>query len=194
PTPSPIARAGLRSRPSRAPLAPAPLNCPCPYCRWRAARQKSAAPELDFIPKKQSAGLIAQNAGGCFLLTRLPRLRLYDSRRDEEDQLLVRAVHRLVFEQVAQPRNASEQGHLLVVDGIAGLDHAADDHGSAIGDQHLRCRLLGHQGGVAIDLAPKVRSRVLHIYVEENGVLNRDLRSNGQTQERVDIGGRGGTV
>jgi len=114
-------------------------------------------------------------------------LCLDDARRDEEDQLLVRAADGLVLEQVAEPRNAPEQGNLCHVDRVAGLDHAADNDRAAVGDQNLRGRLLRDQGRVATDRVSKVRSRVLDVHVEEDCVFDRDLRRNRKPQEGVDV-------
>jgi len=50
----------------------------------------------------------------------LPLLCLDDSRRDEEDQLLIGGADRRVFEQVAQHRDISQQRHLRDVDRVLG--------------------------------------------------------------------------
>src|ERR1700680_1354839 len=60
-------------------------------------------------------------------------LGLNDSRRDEEDQLLVRGINLCVTEQIAQDRNISQQGHLRDIDGVLRLDDAANHHRTAIG-------------------------------------------------------------
>src|ERR1017187_7979810 len=91
--------------------------------------------------------------------------------RDEEDQLLVRAAHRLMLEQVAQPRNASEQWHLRNADRVAGLDYAADDNRAAVSHQNLRGGLLRDQGRVARDFMTKVGGRVFHVHVQEDGAF-----------------------
>jgi hypothetical protein len=42
-------------------------------------------------------------------------LRLNDSRRNEEDQFLIRSAHLRVLEQVAEVRDVAERHHWLVV-------------------------------------------------------------------------------
>src|SRR5262249_27967753 len=111
-----------------------------------------------------------------------------DSRRDEEDQLLIRRLNRPVFEQVAEVRDISEQWHLRNVERVGGLDDAADHDRAAICDQDLSGRLLGNQGRVAIDRFAEIRRRVFHVHVQEDRAFRRDLRSHSQAQERVDIG------
>src|ERR1700679_1932346 len=78
------------------------------------------------------------------LLSRTLRLvlRLNNSRRDEENQFLVRSAHLRVLEQVAEVRDVAEQRHLVDVDGVLGLDDAADHDRAAIGHEDLRGGLL----------------------------------------------------
>lgn len=118
-------------------------------------------------------------------------LCLDHSRGDEEDQFLVRALHRLMLEEVTEPRNAAEQRNLLNRYGIARLDDAADDHRSAIGDQDLRGRLLGDQSRVALNVMAEVGRRIFHVHVEEDRILGRDLRNHRQPQKGVHVGDRG---
>src|ERR1700724_1128538 len=80
-------------------------------------------------------------------------LGLNDPRSYEENQLLVRCADGGVFEELAQPWNAAQQRNLGHVDRVVGLNDAANDHRTAVGDQHLRGRLLRDQRGVAIDCA-----------------------------------------
>lgn len=51
--------------------------------------------------------------GGCFAANSRVKLRLHDSWRQEENQLLVAGLHCLVFKEVAQPRDAPEERHLV---------------------------------------------------------------------------------
>src|SRR5882762_3003986 len=60
-------------------------------------------------------------------------LGLNDSRRDEEDQLLVRGMNLGVTEQITQDRNIPQQRHLRDVDGVLRLDDAANHHRASIG-------------------------------------------------------------
>src|SRR6202158_4188792 len=55
-------------------------------------------------------------------------LCLNDSRRDEENQLLVGGVDHRMLEQVAQDWNVTQQWHLRNVDRVLRLNHAADYH------------------------------------------------------------------
>src|ERR1039458_10308920 len=66
----------------------------------------------------------------------LALLCLNDSRRDEEDQLLVRRIHLRMLEQVSQERDISQQRHLADIDRVLRLDHATDHHGTGIGHQY----------------------------------------------------------
>jgi hypothetical protein len=58
------------------------------------AKTQSAESEFPQIRRLLPANLVAE-------------LRLDYSRRDEEDQLLAGTAHLLVFEQIAEPRNAA---------------------------------------------------------------------------------------
>src|ERR1700737_4448761 len=93
-----------------------------------------------------------------------------------------------MLEQVAKPRNASEERNLSNADRVISFNHATDYHRSTVSDQYLGGGLLGDQGWVAVNLMPKVRRGVFNIHVEEDGVLDRNLRSHGQLKECVNIG------
>src|ERR1700689_1569769 len=118
------------------------------------------------------------------------QLRLNDSRRDEENQLLVGGCDLRVFEQVAQVGQVAEQRHLRDVDRVLRLNDATDHHRPAIGHQHLRGGLLRDQFRVALYFLTKVRRGVFHVDVQEDGVFRRDLRSYSQPQERVNVSHR----
>ncbi len=115
-------------------------------------------------------------------------LGLDDPRSYEENQLLVRGADGGVLEQLAKPWNAAQQGNLVHVDRVVGLNNAADDHRAAIGDQHLGGRLLRDQSGVAVNRTAEVRRRVFHVHVQEDGTFRRDLRNYRQPQESIDVG------
>src|ERR1700687_1835862 len=102
----------------------------------RECRSKTKPPVPDRYFRKPTAVFTANLSLG-----------LNDPRSYEEDQLLVRGADSSVFEQLAQPWNAAQQRNLGHVDRVVGLNNAADDHRTTIGDQHLRGRLLRDQSG-----------------------------------------------
>lgn len=119
----------------------------------------------------------------------MERLRLDDARADKEDQLLRLGTDLTMFEQVAEDRNISEQRRLICADRVLRLDDTTDYDCSAIGHQDLRSGLLRQECRVATNRGAEVRSRILDVNRQEYRVLHRDLRSNGQPQERVGVGG-----
>src|SRR6202521_5396127 len=146
-----------------------------------AYRPKTKPPVPDF--RKPAA----------FFPATLP-LGLDDPRSYEENQLLVRSSDGCVSEQVAQPWNAAQQRNLRNANRVVGLNDATDDHGTAVGDQHLRGRLLRDQSGVTVDGASEVRGRVLDVHIEEDRALRGDLRNHGEPQEGIDVGYCRGTA
>jgi hypothetical protein len=117
------------------------------------------------------------------------RLGLYDPWRQEEDQLLGRCTQSAALEEVAKHRNVAQQRYLVHAHVRLRLDHTADNHSAAIGHQHLRGGLLRDQHGIQLNVGnpAEVRDGVLDVYVEEDRILRRDLRADGQPQEGVDI-------
>src|SRR5207302_3016987 len=119
-------------------------------------------------------------------------LCLNDAWRDEEDQLLVRGADAAPLKQVAQGRDVAQQRHLRNVHAVLSLDNPANHHRATVGHEDLGGGLLRDQSRVTLHGASEVRRRILHVDVQEDRVLRRDLRSNRQPQERVYIshGGR----
>src|SRR5258708_4242466 len=76
-------------------------------------------------------------------------LCLNDSRRDEENQLLVRGVDLSVLEQVAQVGQVAQQRHLRDVARVLRLNDAAVHPPAAVGHQDLTGGLLRDPFGLA---------------------------------------------
>src|SRR6185437_5639692 len=134
-------------------------------------------------PKTKPQVLCARNRRAVLLLT--VQLCLDNARSDEENQLLIGGAHLGVFEQVAQVRDVSKQGHLTDLCRILRLHDTANHHRSTIGDKHLRGGLLRNQLRVALDRMAEVRSCVFHVHVQEDGSFRGDLWNHGQAQESI---------
>src|SRR6185437_15063798 len=139
----------------------------------------------------KAPGFISRGRLGAQRLGRQPgiRLSLNDLRSDKEDQLLRLRIHGLMFEQVAQNRDASQQWHLSNGKVVLRLHNAANHHSSAIGNQYLRGGLLRVQRRVQLlaSNTGEIRNGVLNVHVQEDGVFRCDLRSHAQAQERVNV-------
>src|SRR6185312_5791692 len=98
-----------------------------------------------------------------------------------------------MLEQIAEERNAAEQRHLRDSYAVLGLYYAANHHRPTVRDQHLRGRLLRVERGVQLrtGYTAEIRRRVLHVHIQEDSIVCRNLRYHGYTQESFHICDRG---
>src|SRR6266568_7900451 len=107
----------------------------------------------------------------------------------EEDQLIGLGFDRALLEQVAEPRNVTQNRRLRGADRIRRLDHSTDHHRATIGDQYLSGRLLGCKDGITVNGTAGLS--ILNIHGEKNSVVRSNLRRYGKPQNRVNEGNAG---
>src|SRR5437899_5424142 len=76
---------------------------------------------------------------------------LYDPRRDEQQQLVVRAGHEAVAEQVTQDRHVAQEGRRALRGLLVALVDAADDRRGPVPHEHLGLRGLRVDGRDPVD-------------------------------------------
>src|SRR5215471_16176055 len=94
-----------------------------------------------------------------------------------------------MFKSMTQDRDAAQQWYLVDGERVLGLYDAADDHRTAVANQHRGGCLLRVQARVQLrtGYTAEVRHGVLQVQVQEDGVLRRDLRGYRKPQEGVDV-------
>src|SRR6266545_3009121 len=119
---------------------------------------------------------------------------LDDTRRNEQEQLVVRARDEPIAEQVAQDRHTSQEwGHLLGGLLVALVD-AADDGRGPVAHEHLRLRGLRVDGRNAVHEVREVGRVVLDVDGQDHRARLRDLRRDLQGEHRVLEADRDGVV
>src|SRR5262245_39731350 len=90
-------------------------------------------------------------------------LPLDDSRRDEDQQLVVLVVREIVLEQPAQERHLVQHGRPAFTRLLRAEINSADDRGLPVTDEHRGVGALCVDGRNAVDASPEIGLRVLEV-------------------------------